>query len=405
MPEETKKPRKLPRSVVSLSFVSLFTDISSEMIYPLLPQFLTNVLGASATTLGAIEGISESTASFLKLASGIMADKVKRRKPLVLGGYTFSSLIRPLVGLAQTWPFVLFVRFTDRIGKGIRTSPRDALIADVTPREDRGRAFGLNRSLDHLGAVFGPLITAGLLALFTRYELGGVRQVFLWAFVPGVVAILILIFGVKEKDRVFEQKKLNLKGDWKSLGKNFKFLMVALVIFTLGNSTDAFLLLRLGEVFSHGMPLEVSVFTVSILWSGFHVIKSISTYIGGRLSDKFGRKSLIFTGWILYAVVYLVFAFSELSITLIFTFMVYGIYYGLTEPCEKAFVADLVPDDLRGTAFGYYNSAIGFAALPASLMFGLLKDSFGPVLAFSVGACLAGIASLMLMMVKTNRSA
>ena len=384
---------RLPRTVIALGFVSFFTDFSSEMIYPLLPVFLSSVLGVGALALGIIEGIAESTASLLKVFSGIWTDRSGRRKPLIVVGYSLAGLARPLIGLATVWPFVLVMRFLDRIGKGLRTSPRDALIAGVTDPGQRGTAFGFHRAMDHAGAVIGPLVAAALLAL----EGVSLRHVFLLAALPAAVVIVVLLTAVQEPPRAFEKesKTLNLRRHWHELGRDFKFLLLALLVFTLGNSTDAFLLLRLSEA---GVPAS----WIAVLWSVHSGVKMISTSYGGPLSDRVGRRPLILLGWAFYALIYFAFALTSSSAGLIVVFLAYGIYFGFTEPSEKAWVADLVPAQLRGTAFGYYNGIIGLGALPASLIFGFLWRTWGVTTAFLTGAGFAAAASVLLLVsVKT----
>lgn len=390
----------IPSTVIALGMVSLFTDLSSEMIYPLLPVFLSSVLGASAIALGLIEGVAESTAALLKVVSGMWSDRSGRRKAFVLGGYALSCAVRPLIGLAASWTFVLAMRFSDRVGKGARTSPRDALIADVTPAKRRGIAFGFHRSMDHAGAVLGPLV-----GVFLLNQGIAMRNVFLISAIPAVVVISILILGVREPRMPrggTERKEANshggkagsLIGGWKELGADFKTLLVALILFTLGNSTDAFLLLRLSDS-------GISATMVAGLWSLHHVIKMIATYAGGALSDRIGRRRSVLAGWLLYAAVYLAFAVADSPASMVTVFMVYGIYYGLTEPSERAWVADLVPEIVRGSAFGYYHGTIAIGALPASLLFGLVWHSFGAPAAFVMGSVLALLASGLLTRVRT----
>jgi MFS family permease len=382
-----ERGRKLPRTVIALGLVSFFTDFSSEMIYPLLPLFLGSVLGAGALALGLIEGIAESTAAVLKLFSGIWTDRSRRRKPLIVFGYGLAGAVRPLIGLAATWPFVLAMRFLDRVGKGLRTSPRDALIADATPTDIRGRAYGFHRAMDYAGAVVGPLAAAGLLSL------GGVtlRHVFLMAAVPAAVVILVLVAGVKEgrPGAAGSPRAVRAREDWSELGGNFRFLLAAVFVFTLGNSTDAFLLLSLAEA-------RVPAAWVAVLWSLHHAVKMAATYCGGVLSDRFRSRRLILAGWTVYALVYLGFGTLQSAPMRITLFMVYGLYFGLTEPAEKAWISRLVPERLRGTAFGYFNGVIGIGALPASLIFGYLWQSFGSAAAFMTGAALALLASSLL---------
>jgi MFS family permease len=375
----------LPATVVALGVVSLLTDLSSEMIYPLLPVFLTTVLGAGPQALGLIEGVAESAASLLKVVSGRWSDRARRRKPLVVAGYSLAGAMRPLIGLAAGWPTVLLLRFADRVGKGLRTSPRDALIADATPPAQRGEAFGLQRSLDHAGAVAGPLVAAALLT-FAGLSL---RAVFLLAAVPAVAVVGVLVAWVREAPRGTVGAPANIIGAWRELGRSFHVVLAALLLFTLGNSTDAFLLLRLSNS-------GVSPAGVALLWSAFHVVKMISAYACGRASDRLGRRRMVIAGWSVYAAVYLAFAVVGSRPAVIATFLAYGLYYGLTEPVERAWVADLAPPQLRGTAFGLYHGVIGLAALPASLLFGILWQRFGAPAAFFTGAALAAGASVLL---------
>ena len=382
----------LPATVVALGVVSLLTDLSSEMIYPLLPLFLTVVLGAGPQALGLIEGVAESTASLVKVASGVWSDRTHRRKPLVVAGYSLAGAMRPLIGLAQAWPTVLLLRFADRLGKGLRTSPRDALIADATPPAQRGEAFGVQRALDHLGAVLGPLVAAVLLT-FAGFSL---RAVFLLAIVPAVAVIVVLLAFLREVPRANPAAALRLAGSWRELGHPAHALLAAVFLFTLGNSSDAFLLLRLSDA-------GASPAGVALAWSGFHVVKTASAYLAGRRSDRVGRRSLVIAGWGVYAAVYLAFAALSSRAAVVAIFLAYGLYYGLTEPVERAWLADLVPERLRGTAFGLYHGAIGLAALPASVLFGALWQRVAPAAAFATGAALAGGAALLLLRVPARR--
>jgi len=384
---------RLGRNVLALSAVSLLTDVASEMTYPLLPVFLATVLGASATSVGVIEGAAESTAALLKLASGWWSDRVSRRKPLVLLGYTIASLIRPLIGLAQSVSQVLAIRVTDRVGKGIRSSPRDALIADSVDPAIRGRAFGFHRAADHAGAVIGPLLAFAILR-WSRLDL---RTVFLLTAIPGALAVAVLLLGVREVPRDLpprQERTLDLKVP---LGRRFWAYLGVLLLFTLGNSTDAFLLLRANQ-------LGVAPALIPILWAMLHVVKSASSTPGGALSDRLGRKPLIVAGWLVYAAVYFAFGRAGAVWQIWALFAVYGLYFGLTEGVEKALVADLVPADRRGAAFGWYNLAIGLAALPASLLFGALWDRWGSAAAFDFGALLALAAAIGVAFVAPKRS-
>jgi len=384
----TPATHRLPPTIIALGLVSFFTDFSSEMIYPLLPVFLSSVLGAGAIGLGLVEGVAESTAALFKVVSGIWADRTRRRKPFLLAGYGLAGFVRPLIGLATLWPVVALIRFADRVGKGVRTSPRDALIADVAPLHQRGRAFGFHRAMDHAGAVVGPLAAAGLLAL------PGVslRQVFLLAAIPAAAVMLILAVRVREPALREEPVPARDRAGLAELGPGFRLYLLALLVFTLGNSTDAFLLLRLSRA-------GVNLSWVAALWSFHHAIKMFSTYLGGRLSDRLGRRRMIVLGWLVYTGAYAAFALVESPAGLVAVFLGYGLYFGLTEPSEKAWVADLVPERLRGTAFGFYHGVIGLAALPASLVFGLLWQAWGAEAAFLTGGGLAAAASVLLWLV------
>ncbi|HYD54174.1 MAG TPA: MFS transporter, partial [Gemmatimonadaceae bacterium] len=371
--------------------VSFFTDVSSEMIYPLLPLFLTGVLGASAQFLGAIEGAAESTASLLKLASGWWSDRVRRRKPLVLLGYGIASAMRPLVALAQSAGQVLAVRVGDRVGKGIRNSPRDALIADSVPPALRGRAFGFHRAADHAGAVVGPLIAFAVL----RWSDVPMRTVFWLAAIPGAVAVAVVVFAVREvrtdapsalgpRPSLGEHEVPRAEG--RGLTARYWRTLAVILVFTLGNSTDAFLLLRAADL---GVPVALA----PLLWAALHVVKSASSAPGGALSDRVGRAPTLVVGWLLYAAVYAGFALAREPWHAWALFAVYGIHFGLTEGTERALVADLVPADRRGTAYGWYHLTIGLGAFPASFLFGVLWTGAGAPAAFLMGSGLSLLAA------------
>ncbi|UCG39770.1 MAG: MFS transporter [bacterium] len=357
------------------------------MIYPLLPGFLVGVLGAGAFSLGVIEGVAESTAALLKVFSGLWSDRARRRRPLVLAGYGLSGTARPLIGLATGWLFVLAMRFADRVGKGLRTSPRDALIADVTHPADRGRAYGWHRAMDHAGAVTGPLVAAGLMT-FAGLSL---RHVFLASAAPALLVMIVLARHVREPAGPGQAPAMPpvLSAGWRELGPGYRRLLMAVFLFTLGNSTDAFLILRLVET-------GVGTSTVAVLWSLHHVVKMVSTWQGGRLADRSGSRALVASGWAFYAAVYMVFGLARSRSLLVGAFIAYGLYFGLTEPAEKRWVANLVPERLRGTAFGYYHGAVGLAALPASLGFGTVWYFLGAAPAFAMGALLAVSAAALL---------
>ncbi|MBN2112738.1 MAG: MFS transporter [Acidimicrobiia bacterium] len=355
------------------------------MIYPLLPLFLLQTLGAGAVALGVIEGAAESVAALLKAASGRLADRWGRRKALVVAGYGISGAARPLIGLAGAWPAVAALRVFDRVGKGVRTSPRDALIADVTPPERHGAAFGLQRAMDHAGAVAGPLVAAALLTIPGM----GLREVFLLAGLPALVVMAILVFAVHEVPRPTRAAPPTPVPGGAALSPQLRRFLMAVGIFTLGNSADAFLLLRFNDA-------GIGAADIALLWAGLHAVKMGATWFGGRLSDRLGRRPMVLAGWGVYAAVYLGFGLMPGTAGLVALFLVYGLYYGLTEPVERAWVADMAGADARGTAFGAYHAVIGLAALPASLLFGALYAGFGPTAAFASGAALAAIAALLL---------
>jgi MFS family permease len=394
-----KKYSNLPRNVWALSLVSLLNDTSSEIIYPLLPTFLALSLGASPFAIGAIEGIAESTASLLKLFSGYISDKLEKRKGLVLFGYSLSALFRPLLAFATNSGEVLFVRLADRTGKGIRGTPRDALLAADVPKEKRGLAFGFNRAADHLGAVLGPII-ATILIYFIALNVNKLtvteyQQVFLFASIPIIVGLLVVFFFVKE-DKKVEVKKTEIKLSLSEFDSNFKRFLLIIALFTLSNSSDAFLLLRAEQSgISPGM--------LPILWMVLHISKVMSSIIGGDLSDKLGRKTMIFAGWIVYAFVYLGFAFINQAWQAWVLFIIYGIYFGLTEGAEKALVADLVEDEKRGTAYGLYALAFGVTVFPASLLFGSIWSIFGVSYAFVFSSFLSIIAAILILTVQKSK--
>ncbi len=395
-----KRYKNLPRNVFALSVVSFLNDTSSEIIYPLLPTFLALSLGASPFAIGAIEGVAESTASLLKLFSGYLSDKLKRRKPLVLFGYGLASIVRPLLAFATTWQQVLFVRTADRIGKGVRGTPRDALLAaEVSPNE-RGLAFGFNRAADHLGAVFGPIVASVLLYIIAVNPaiptISEYQNVFLFACIPVVLGLFVIVFFVKEAKPEKTENAPKLSLSLSQFDGNFKRFLFVIAIFTLSNSTDAFLLLRAEQV-------GIAPAMLPILWMVLHISKVISSIIGGDLSDKFGRKSLIFSGWIVYALVYVGFAFISEPWQAWALFIIYGIYFGLTEGAEKALVADLVEDDKRGTAYGLYALAFGITVFPASLLLGGIWSYFGASYAFAFSAFLSLIAAFLLLSIKTEK--
>lgn len=378
-----KKIFGFERNVFFLSLTSFLTDASSEIIYPLLPIFLTGVLGATTVFVGLVEGVAETTASLFKLFSGWFSDKIKKRKILVVMGYTLSSITRPLMAIAAAPWNVLAIRFVDRIGKGTRNSPRDALIADSCEPQEKGRSFGFNRAMDHAGAMVGSLTVFFLLLGVTK----NYRLVFALASIPALLAIVTVTFftyDIKPALPVKDETRL----EFKFFNRKFKIFLSAVFVFTLGNSSDAFLLLRAKD-------LGVGIAFIPLLWFALHVVKSLTSTPSGILSDKFGRKRVILLGWFIYALVYFGFGFAGNALHVWLLFCIYGLFYGLTEGVERALVADLVPTESRGSAYGIYNFVIGIGALPASVMMGILWQAFGPHAAFLFGASLALIASVM----------
>ena len=377
---------KLDKNVKALGLVSLFTDMSSQMIYPLLPIFLTSVLGVGVAFVGLLEGIAESTASILKVFSGWYSDRLKKRKPIIFAGYGLSTIGKPFLYLATAGWHVLLVRFIDRAGKGIRTSPRDALIAGSCSADERGRAFGVQRAMDRTGAFLGPLIAFAILPLFNN----NLQMVFLLAFFPALIAVLVIIFLVKDKPQSQDlpEKKSHVSG--RRLNKDFKIFVVILAVFTLGNSSDAFLILRAKD-------LGLKVVLIPILWLMYNFVSSISAVPFGHLSDKIGRKKTTLLGFGVYGCVYLGFAFSNTQ-ALIWLFMaIYGVHYGLSEGVLRAYVADLVEDEsVMATAYGIYHTVIGLCMLPASLIMGILWQQFNPTIAFAFGAAMALTAAAAL---------
>ena len=404
-----RRYRRLPRNVFAISLVSLLNDASSEIIYPLLPIFLSLTLGASPGIVGVVEGIAESISSLLKLFSGYFSDRRGKRKGFVVLGYSLASFARPLLAFATSWPQVLAIRLTDRVGKGIRSAPRDAMIADTVAVEERGLAFGFHRAMDHTGAVVGPLFGYLLLALFAANQnaptAADFTKIFLLASIPAFAAVVVVSFFVRESPRASTLNEplvppprgsLSLRG----FDSNFKRFLLIIALFTLSNSSDAFLLLR-------AQSAGVSIASIPLLWAMLHVVKVISSLIGGDLSDRLGRRRLIVSGWILYAAVYAGFAFVSNNVSVWILFLIYGIYFGLAEGAEKALVADLVRPEQRGTAYGLYNLAFGITVLPASLLMGALWSWRGPGLAFLVSAALGAAAALLLLLLvkqPTNNS-
>jgi MFS family permease len=372
--------KRLPRAVVALGVVSLLTDASSEMIYPLLPAFLVT-LGASGEMIGAIDGVAETVAAVLKLASGWWADRVHRRKPLVLVGYGIAAVLRPLMALARAPWHVLAIRAGDRVGKGLRSSPRDAIIAAATPADRRGAAFGFHRAMDHTGALIGPLIAYALIGWLALSH----RTVFLIAAIPGALALGALALFVREPDAAPREAK-SREGDAR-LPARFWAYIACLALFTLGNASDFFLLMRAQGL---GVPARLA----PLLWALLHASKAVLSTPLSALSDRLGRRRVILAGWAVFALVYLGFGVAKTAGQAVALFVAYGAYFAFSEGAEKALVADLAPPEARGRAFGVYNAVLGICLLPASLIFGIVWDHAGQFWPFAVSAALTGLAAI-----------
>ena len=407
--EAGKRAFGLPATVWFLGLGSLLNDTASEAIYPLLPLFLTTVLGAGAFSLGVIEGAAEGVNSVLKIFSGYFSDRWNRRRPVVVSGYAVAAIARPFISVIRTWPQLFLIRFVDRVGKGIRSAPRDAMLAGWATPHTRGRVFGFHRAMDHVGAVLGP----SLATIFLLYHPGRYRLLFGLTVVPGLLAVLMVALArergpdsdVEARHAVPMQKAIEsvvnrapAPFNARALPARFYGYMAVLLLFTLGNSSDAFLLLRLSDA---GVP----AFWIPLLWAGLHVVKATVSVYGGNLSDRWSRRSVIGIGWAIYALVYGAFAVSQSITALVVWFLVYGVYYGFSEGVEKALVADYAPASMRGTAFGLYNAVIGLGALAASLVFGYVWTLAGPASAFGMGAVLALAATVALFAVIGRRPA
>ncbi|MGH7771117.1 MAG: MFS transporter [Candidatus Binatia bacterium] len=386
----------LHRNVKVLGLVSLLNDLSSEVTVRTLPLFLANVLGVKTGIIGFIEGVAETTATLLKIASGYWADRFGKKKTLTLWGYGLSGFSKPLLYFANTWGLVFAVRFLDRVGKGIRTAPRDALIAEVTPEPHRGRAFGFNKTMDKLGAVIGLMLAAWIVSIMQSGQgiltRSSYQALVLLAVIPGLAAILILAAGVREPVRTWvKHSDLELLR-WRSLDSRFKAFLGIVILFTLGNSSDAFIMLR-------AQTVGLSTTEIFLLVAAFNLVFSISSLPAGILSDRVGRRRLIMAGWLIYALIYFGLGMATAAWHVGLLYVLYGLYYGAFHGAASALVADLVPADRRGIAYGLFNAAIGITAFPASLLAGLLWQWLSPAAPFFFGAALAFLSagSLLLM--------
>jgi MFS family permease len=390
------RPMKLPRNVRIVAVTSFLTDVSSEMVINLLPLFLKNVLGVKTALIGLIEGVAESTSSLLRLFSGWFSDRIGRRKLLAVLGYGVSAFFKPLFYFAQSWGVVAAARWGDRVGKGIRTAPRDALVADSTPPAQRGHAFGFHRAADTAGAFSGLVIAMALVWLLQQgsgeLRPGTFRLIVLASLLPAFVAVAVLAAGVRET--AVRGSRQRPRFGFRALGKNFRYFIIMVGVFELGNSSDAFIVLRAQE---RGFSV-VGILGMMIVFNFVYTVVSLPA---GRLSDRIGRRRLIMAGWALYAVAYLGLAMARSAGHIVVLYVVYGAYYGLSYGTAKALVADLVPAESRGMAYGTYNAVLGLTDLPASLLAGLLWSGtgpwagFGPAAPFYFGAAMALLALLL----------
>jgi len=388
------------RNVFFLGVVSFLTDVSTEMIFTLVPLFLLNVLRVGTPVIGLIEGVAEGTASLLKVLSGWLSDRLGRRKGLAVFGYSVSTLAKPFLYFATIWGVVAAVRFVDRVGKGIRTSPRDALVADSAPPKEMGKSFGFHRGMDTAGAVVGLAVAAMVVYVVQRGGLELTRDAFqtivLVGIVPAVLAVLVLLFFVRERGKGADSRGISCADNGqtssavqtrKGFDFRFKLFLAVMVVFTLGNSSDAFLILR-------AQNLDFSVPQILLLFVAFNLVYALSALPAGLVSDRLGRKRVIVVGWSIYALAYLGLAVASVAWHVWLLFALYGLYYGVAEGVCRAFVCDLVPVERRGTAYGLYHTAVGLSLLPASLIAGWLWHLVGPEAPFFFGAAMAGAAML-----------
>ena len=383
--------RGLTRNIIIVGFVSLFTDLSSQMVFPLVPLYLLS-LGAGAWIIGLVEGAAETTASLLKVISGYWSDKIKRRKPFVFAGYSLSSITKPLFAFTTSWPFILLVRVADRVGKGIRDAPRDAIIADSADVSIRGKAYGFQRAMDGIGSVLGAVLAFLLLPILWY------KNTFLVAFIPGIIAVLCVLF-IKEKKRIdkpTKQPTKSLKVSMKQLPWNLKLFIIVSTIFTLGNFGFAFLILKANKI---GLTDESSI----LIYIIYYIAYTLFTIPAGIVSDKIGRKPILIFGYVLFAIVSIGFIFTfQLYMLIIFT-IIYGIFFGLIDGVQRAFVVDLAPSELKGTALGTFHTVTGLAALPGGFIMGLLWDIISPQGTFLFAFILAVCSLFLFIFVKNNK--
>lgn len=383
MKDKIKNKFNIPRNVFALGWVSFFNDLASEMVYPVVPIFLTTFLGVPVAIVGVIEGIAESTASILKVFSGWLSDRFQKRKPFIISGYSLSTFSKIILGLSYIWPFVLVARFIDKFGKGIRTSARDSLISESCPENIRGKSFGFHRALDTLGAVFGPLAAILFLAIFND----NLKLVFYIAAIPGLIGIILLVIFVREKKKrqlCFADLKLKLR----DVNPSFKLFLLISIIFSIGNSSDAFLILRAQDL---GLAIKITILAYVL----FNLTYALFSIPAGIIVDKIGAKKVLITGLLIFTVVYFFFGFINKSLFIWFLFPVYGIYMALTEGVGKAYISLLVPQEKSGTAFGIYQTSVGICSFFSSLIAGLMWSYINVKVPFYFGSITALVAAIL----------
>ena len=385
----------ITRNIFLLGLVSLFTDLSSQMIFPLIPLYLVSVLGTGALVVGICEGAAETTASLIKVFSGYWSDRLKRRKPFIFIGYSLSAITKPLFALAGAWPLVLTIRMIERVGKGIRSAPRDAIVAESVDRSVRGKAYGFHRAMDGLGSVLGAFLAFILLSTTNS----DYARIFLLAGIPGIAAVLFILFIKEPEGREGQQvKPTSMRVSFRALPANLRLLIVAGSVFYLGHFGYAFLLLRAKDI---GLTDQTAI----LLYVLFYVVYVIAAIPAGMLSDRVGRKPVLMASYLIFAIVSLGLIFSDSLHSVLPFFAIYGISFAMFDSVQRAYVVDFAPEHLRATALGTFHAAVGLVALPGGYIAGMLWDTIGPEATFVYGLTLAVISSLLLLSVKPTREA